>query len=130
MQDIQKEKVEASKSYLLGNTIILLIELFLLTSVIPLQISEIVNDVYESPNGHGKVEYTDHYFNLWQKTDAFYMVLLNILFGAAIIINVICLLKLEKINKKIIFISHIFFVFSIISFFIVLYFANLNKQIG
>ena len=130
MQDIQKEKVEASKSYLLGNTIILLIELFLLTSIIPLQLGEIVNDPYESPNGHGISEYTNHYYNLWQKTDKFYMILLNILFGVSIIINVICLLKLEKINKKIIFISHIFFVFSIISFFIVLYFAYLNKQIG
>ncbi len=124
-QDLKIEEIDNSKKI---NLILYVIETILYFVTIPLQIIKIVHDVAEYPDGHGGILYRNYYYNLWDNIDHPYMILFNILLGVSIIFNIVCIIRIKNINKKILLISHILFISIAILFLIILFYGTMNSR--
>ena len=79
-----------------------------------------INDKGSYPDGHGGYNYYNNYYNMWDNISKDYMVLINILFATSILLNILCIIFLNKLNKKYLILAHGYFIASVI-FFIVIF---------
>ena len=116
-----------SKIFKITNIVLFVIEILSSLALIPLQIIKFVHDRPAYPDGHGGWLYNDYYYNLWDNIDDHYMILFNILLFVSILFNIICIIKINKINKKFFIIAHIIFVAVIMVLIPILFFGTQSR---
>ena len=116
-----------SKIFKITNIVLFVIEILSSLAFIPLQIIKFVHDRPAYPDGHGGWLYKDYYYNLWDNIDDHYMILFNILLFVSILFNIICIIKINKINKKFFIIAHIIFVAVIMVLIPILFFGTQSR---
>ena len=116
-----------SKIFKLTNIVLFVIEILSSLAFIPLQIIKFVHDRPAYPDGHGGWLYNDYYYNLWDNIDDHYMILFNILLFVSILFNIICIIKINKINKKFFIIAHIIFIAVIMVLIPILFFGTESR---
>ncbi len=117
-----------SKIFKITNIVLFVIEILSSLALIPLQIIKFVHDRAEYPDGHGGWLYNDYYYNLWDNIDDHYMILFNILLFVSILFNIICIIKINKINKKFFIIAHIIFIAVIMVLIPILFFGTQSRD--
>ena len=117
-----------SKIFKITNIVLFVIEILSSLAFIPLQIIKFVHDRPAYPDGHGGWLYNDYYYNLWDNIDDHYMILFNILLFVSILFNIICIIKINKINKKFFIIAHIIFIAVIMVLIPILFFGTQSRD--
>ena len=117
-----------SKIFKITNIVLFVIEILSSLAFIPLQIIKFVHDRPAYPDGHGGWLYNDYYYNLWDNIDDHYMILFNILLFVSILFNIICIIKINKINKKFFIIAHIIFAAVIMVLIPILFFGTQSRD--
>ena len=117
-----------SKIFKITNIVLFVIEILSSLALIPLQIIKFVHDRAVYPDGHGGILYNDYYYNLWDNIDDHYMILFNILLFVSILFNIICIIKINKINKKFFIIAHIMFIAVIMVLIPILFFGTHSRK--
>ena len=130
MEENKKRSLFENKKFNLANIILLIIESVLSLGIIPLQFIRYLKNTYDYPDGHGGYKHVTNYYNMWENIPEEYVVLLNILFGTVILLNILCIIFFDKINKKYVIVAHIFFIASLIAFMIIMIlFGNQTRLI-
>ncbi len=120
MEETNKLKENDILFYKKMHLILIVIETVFCFITIPLQILKISYKEFDYPSGSGGTKYYNSFYNMWDNVSNVYMILLNILLGSLIIFNIICIIRIKTINKKLLFVSHFLFIIALIVFLLIL----------